>query len=278
VPDAGGLSRAFVGTHAAEAAQVLEGLAPGDTADFISALTPQLAASALRHMSPAYCARLFERLEDDRAAELLGIIGSQAAARILQQLPGERQGRLLDLLPVGAAVAIRVLIGYPSGSCGACMNSSPLAMPPSMPVVQALEQIRRHDGESGDCIFVTDETRRLIGVAGLPALVRADPNAALSAVMAAPAHMLSALTTTSAVANHPGWNDFHVLPVVERDHRLVGALHRNALDGRPAGREADLAGGVAGVYWRTVSVLTQVVVGALPPVGPVGRPRRIDER
>jgi magnesium transporter len=278
VRDAGGLSRAFVDSHAEEAAQVLEGLAPADTADFILAITPQLAASALRHMNPAYCAKLLEQVDDDRAAGLLEIIGSQAAARILLQLPGERQGRLLDLLPVGAAVAIRVLVGYPEGTCGACMDLSPLAVPPDMPVAGAIEQIRRFDGEIGDCVFVTDETRRLLGVARLPALVRAEPGTALAAVMAAPMHMLSALTTASAVANHPGWHDYHVLPVVERENRLIGALHRHALAGRPAARESGMAGGVAGTYWQTVSGLAQVVVGALPPIAPVGRARRVDER
>jgi magnesium transporter len=273
-----GLSRVFVESHVAEAARVLEGLAPADTAQFIAALAPSLAASALRHMNPAYCAKLFEQFEDGPATELIRIIGSQAAARILEQLPGERHGQLLALLPVATAVAIRVLIGYPAGTCGASMSPWSLVLTPEMPVARALEEIRRFDGEIGDCVFVTDEPGRLLGIASLPALVRAEPDAELSAVMIAPEHALSALTNVSAVANHPGWNDFHVLPVVERENRLVGALYRHALDGRPAGREPDLAGGVAGAYWKTVSVLTQVVVGALPPVTPVARARRNDER
>jgi hypothetical protein len=39
-----------------------------------------------------------------------------------------------------------------------------------------------------------------------------------------------------------------------------------------------LANGVTGTYWSTVSVLTQVVVGSLPPVSPVASTRRSDER
>lgn len=273
-----GLSRAFVESHVNDAARVLEGLAPADSALFVSALPPPLAASLLRHMNPAYCAKLFEQFEGGRATEMIRNIGSQAAARVLQQFSSERQEQLLASLPVAAAVAIRVLIGYPADTCGGCISSSSLILAPDMPVTQALEEIRRFDGEIGDCVFVADDSRRLLGVVELPALVRAAPNVAVSSVMTVPEHMLSALTSISAIANHPGWNDYHVLPVVEGESRLVGTLHRHALAGRSVEREPDLAGGVAATYWQTVSVLTQVVVGALPPVSPVARPRRPDER
>lgn len=273
-----GLSRAFVESHVTDAARELESLAPADSAHFVAALPPPLAVSLLRHMNPVYCAKLFEHLEDGRVTDLIRNIGPQAAARILQQLSSERQGRMLVLLPVAAAVAIRVLIGYPAGTCGACMSPSSPVLTPDMPVAHALDEIRRFDGEIGDCVFVADDARRLLGVVALPALLRAEPNAALSSVMTVPEHKLSALTNVTAVAHHPGWSEFHVLPVVERESRLVGTLHRHALASRPAGSEPDVGSGVAVTYWQTVSVLTQVVVGALPPVPPVARPRRIDER
>jgi magnesium transporter len=273
-----GLSRAFVESHAAEAARVLEGLPPADSAHFIAALTQPLAAAALRHMSPAYCAKMFEQFEDRQARELLGVVGSQAAARILQQLPSERQGRLLALLPVATAVAIRILIGYPAGTCGASMNPWSLALTPDLQCAQALEAMRRSDGEIGDCVFITDDSRRLLGVVGLPALVRAEPDTPLSTVMTPPAQVLPALTAASAIASHQYWNECDVLPVVEGENRLVGALHRHAVSGRQADREPPLAGGVTGAYWQTVSALAQVVLGALPPVSPVAGSRRIDER
>lgn len=277
-----GLSRAFVETHAEEAARVLEALPAADTAHFVAALSPQLAASVLRQMSPPYCAKLFALLGDEQATGLFRVVGPQVAAQILQQFSTERQARLLALLPVGAAVAIRLLIGYPVGTCGACMNPWPLALMPDTTAAEALEQIRRFEGEIGDCVFVTDDQHKLQGVAGLHALVRAEPETALAALMAAPMHKVSALATASAVAGQAGWDEYHVLPVVERENRLVGALHRHALVAtlatKPSGPAPDLAGGVAGAYWQTVAGLAQIVVSTLPPVSPVERTGRDDER
>lgn len=276
-----GLSRAFAESHGAEAARVLEELPADDTAHFLAELTPQLAASLLRHMSPPYCARLFEALGDERAAGLYRVAGPQAAAQVLQQFSGERQAQLLALLPVSMAVAIRLLIGYPEGTCGACMNPWPLALMRDTTAADALKQVRAFDGEIGDCVFVTDEQRRLQGVTALDALVRAAPAAPLEALMVPPAHTVSALAMTAAIAGNPGWDFFHVLPVVERENRLVGALHRHAVAaGLATGSAAapGVAEGVAGAYWQTISVLAQVVVGALPPVPPLESQRRKDER
>jgi len=282
MPEVNGLSRAFVESHAPEAARALEGLPVQDTAQFFAALPARLAATVVRHMSPPYCAKVFEQLGDEQATGLFRVVGPQVAAQIIQQFAQDRQGRLLAQLPVGAAVAIRLLVGYPAGTCGASMNPWPLALTPDTHAAEALEQVRRYEGEIGDCVFVTDEQRRLRGVVGLHALVRAERGRELSAIMGAPHHFLSALATATTAVRHPGWDEYHVLPVVEREDRLVGALHRHALvtmlESKPSGPAPDVAGGAAGVYWQTVSLLTEIVVGALPPVSPVERAGRNDER
>lgn len=277
------LSAAFVEAHPAEAARVLENLAPEDTAAFVAALDAKLAAVAMHHLGLAYCARVLQLIDDDQASERIRLMGSQSAARLLHNLAPERQVRLLARLPVGAAVALRLLIGYPKGTCGACMDPAPLVLSPETTVAEAIEQARRHEElERGDCGFVADTQRRLIGVVALGDLLRAPPGELLSNVMRNPEHTVSALASASTAAALPGWDSFHVLPVVERENRIVGGLHRRSL-ARELGETAVRSGpalvtGVTGAYWNTVSILTQVVVRTLPPVSPVATTRRSDER
>lgn len=277
------LSAAFVEAHPSEAARVLEGLAPEDTAAFVAALDAKHAAVAMQHLGVAYCARVLQHLDDHQAAERIRSMSSQAAARLLHNLAPERQVRLLARLPVGSAVALRLSIGYPKGTCGACMDPAPLVLSPETTVAEAIEQARRHEErERGDCVFVADTQRRLVGVVALGDLLHAPPGEPLSAVMRNPEHAVSALASARAAAAHPGWDSFHLLPVVEREHRIVGGLHRVAL-ARELGEtvvrsEPALVTGVTGAYWNTVSILTQVVVGTLPPVSPVATTRRSDER
>jgi len=277
-----GLSIAFAESHPAEAARVLEALAPADTAGFVGALLPRLAAAILRHLGPPYCARVLEALDDDEVAGLLQAMGPQAAARVVQQLGAGRQQQLLTKLPVTTSIAIRLLVGYPRGTCGAAMDPWPRVFTPDMRVTDALEEIRTIQGEPGDCLFVADNQRRLLGVVALGDLVRAGARESLSAIMLAPAHVVSALASVGAVATHPGWDRFHVLPVVEREDRLVGALARSALLAALAGPAAqahsNAVSGTFGAYWQVVSALTEIVVGTLPPVPAVGEERSKHER
>jgi magnesium transporter len=282
MPDTNALSIAFLESHPADAARVLEGLDAADTAQFLAALPPRLAAPVLRHVGPPYCARVFAQLDDAQVGALTHVMGPQAAARALQQLPAERQLRLLAQLPVGTSIAIRLLIGYPKGTCGAAMDPWPLALAPETPVAEALEQTRSFEGVLGDCLFIANGDRRVLGVVSLAELMRAAPRDSLSAVMRPARHAVSALASMASANGHPGWEIFHALPVVERENRLVGALPRSAFNDAhaapPPAPDAHLVAGTFGAYWRMLSALAELVVGTLPPVGPVAEERRKDER
>ena len=162
------------------------------------------------------------------------------------------------------------------------MDPAPLVLPPDATVGEGLEQLRQFEGDPADCEFVCDSQRRLLGVVGIARLVRAALRGSLESVMEPPEYTVTALASIASMARHEGWERFHVLPVVERENRLVGALHRGVLKRELAGgvamSEPPLATGAAGAYWATLTALTEGVVRALPPVTPVGKIRRNDER
>ncbi len=277
-----GLSVAFVEGHPTEAARVLEGLSPADGAEFLAAVAPPLALPVLRHLGPAFCSKVFGQLDDDQIGRLLQPMGPQEVSRLLQHVPLERQTQLLMRLPVATAVAVRMLIGYPKGTCGASMDPSPLVLSPDATIAEGLEQLRQFEGEPGDCVFICESQRRLVGVLGVAELVRAAPRAAVASVMRAPEHTISALASVGSTAGHQGWETSHVLPVVERESRLVGAMHRRMLmkqhSGVTAKTDLPLVAGAAGAYWETLAALTAGVIRGLPPVSPMGKTRRNNER
>jgi magnesium transporter len=248
----------------------------------VAALPPPLAALILRHLGPPYCARVFGEFEDAHVARLVHAMGPQAAARVVQQLAPSRQQQVLGHIPVATSIAIRLLVGYPRGTCGAAMDPWPPVFAPDRTVAEASEEIRTFQGELGDCLFVANGERRLRGVVPISHLVRAGAREPLSSVMLAPTHVISALASVGTVAGHPGWDLFHILPVVEREDRLVGALTRRALlaalSGPSAQAHANAVSGAFGAYWQALSALTEIVIETLPPVPPVAEERRKDER
>jgi magnesium transporter len=282
MPELRGLSKAFVEAHPADAARVLEALPAAETAGFVAQLDARLGAPVVRQMGPAYAARVVALLEEGCAGSLIQIMGPQPAAQIVQNLTNDRQMKLLARLPVGTSIAIRLLVGYPRGTCGAYMDPAVATLAPDMNAGDALQQIRTQDGDVHDCAFVRNGQRRLCGVLRLAALVRAPSRELVSVLMEPPVHTLAALASVNVAASHPGWDQFLVMPVVERENRLVGALHRRVLAAAlalpGARREPSAASGVFAAYWHTVSALTELAVGALPPVPPILEKEKGDER
>ena len=277
MPEIRGLSTAFAESHPLDAARVLEALPVEDTAAFIEALASRVAAPILRQVAPPYGARVAGLLDESHAAEVIQHMGPQPAAQLVQHMTSERQLKVLARLPVGTSIAIRLLVGYPRGTCGAYMDPWPLALAPDMTVADAMEQIRKSDAEPGDVLFVSNGQRRLCGILSLGALLRAPPREPLSAIMQPALHTVSALASVTVVAGHPGWDEAHVLPVLERENRLVGALHRRTLSAAlaaPVARtQPSAASGIFAAYWQTVSAFTEIAVGALPSVPPIADER-----
>jgi len=265
------LTLEFVQAHPEDAARVLEAQSAAQAAAFLSELPAPLASGILRRMATMAAARCLERMEEDAGVEVVSALGPQPASAILPLLPAERERALMERVPAALALAIRIIIGYPKDSVGAHMDPWALAVKPDVTVARTLEQVRGFEGDHLDCVFVLGEGDRLDGLVPLLDAVRADPQDQMARLVHPARHRLSALAMLSAVQDDPGWEEFRVLPVVEREERFMGVLSRRVLTKAP--REAspvspdaasDVVASLAGAYWRGVAGIIEATVALLP--------------
>jgi len=267
------LSFAFLEEHPAAAARVLERVAPLNVAALIAEAPTRAAAPALRVMSPLHASRCLEPLDDDVLAGLLRAMGAQAGVAVLHYFPEARRNALLARQPTVLALTLRLLLGYPEDTVGAWMDPHVVALPADTTAEAALQRLRESDTEHDSCIFVLGSDERLLGQARFAALFRARPDTPLLKLMDTSHYALPARAPIRAVRAHTGWELFTLLPVVEREGRFVGALHRATLSrvlsrgwaarSTSAGYGA-LAGDVADGYWAAVSGLIELVVALIP--------------
>lgn len=270
------LTFAFLETHPADAARVLERIAPQNVAALLSDAPVRLAAPVLRAMLPLHVARCLETLPDENVPGLLRAMGPQAGVAVLHYVAESRRNTLLAQLPTALAMAFRLLLGYPEDTVGAWMDPRVLALPADTPAETALRRLREAEGERDTGIFVIGPAQRLLGQADLPDVLRAAADAPLSALMHPVQYTLPARAAIRAVEEHAGWDDYQMLPVVERDDRFIGALNRGVLAralvrNRRTQRSSgygDLVASVAGGYWLGVESLIQLVVSQLPVTPP----------
>ena len=280
------LSLAFMRSHPAQAAQVLESL-PADEAAALFDLAPaRLGAPVLAAMLPHRAAACIAELADARALELLAPMGTQPTVAVLRHLPESRRKGLIAGLPTASSLASSLLLGYAEDTLGAWADPDIVMLPADTHATHALERMRQMPAHP--LVFVADPKRRLIGMVDLSALLQAPDGATLATLMQRPTHVLTAHAPLSAMPGHPGWESSSLLPVVEPGERLVGVMTRDALaralrrssppPDEPAG-ETTLPMLFARGYWQALSGLLEGGLSLLPRVPALAeKPARTEPR
>lgn len=260
------LSTAFVASHPADAARVLEELEPDERGRFLSRCDPVAVGAVLREMVPYDAARSLEALPVDAAARALAELPVDEAAAFLRETAGPRSEELLAALDPAVTVAIGFLLRYPEGSAGSLMDTRVAAVPGAVTVGGAVERIRRDPRGLAYYLYVVDDDGRLDGVLSIRELLAADPTVPITTVARRPVGRLNPRTPAATIVAHPKWRDVHALPVTSDDGRLVGVLRYatlRRLEGEVAAHRGRLhpgflALGLGRLYWISLGQLVAI--------------------
>ena len=110
---------------------------------------------------------------------------AQTAVALLRHIPDPRRTRLIAGLPTVAALASRVLLGFPEDAVGAWADPEVIALAPTTSATQALQRVRQGQETGVERILVVDAQRKMLGDVSLEALLHA-PGAMTVAVLMHP--------------------------------------------------------------------------------------------
>lgn len=276
--DAATLTLAFMRSHPADAARVLETAALSESATVLAAVPVRIGSAVLAEMPARPAADLLQAMEVERALELLTQLDAQALVAILRQLEANERERFLSGLPTHAALTAKLLLEFSDDAVGSCMNPDVVALAATALVDQALDRVRAAQ-VAIERIFIVDDSRHLLGWAPLALLMRA-PGAAMLETLGLPVSArLAAHAPLSAARAHPGWQTASTLPVVDRRGRLLGELSRAALERASAAvqparsAEHSLVAVLAQGYWQTISGILELLISLLPVGRAIGSQR-----
>jgi len=266
------LTLAFLRAHPTEAARVLEQLQPAETAGLLGSVPGRIAAPVVSRLVPAFAARTLGNVADESVVRLLRRLTTPAAAAVLRHIDEERRARLLTEMPSAMAVACRLLLRYPEDSIGALADTTVMTLLPATPVREVLARLKSAHDDVGDFLYVVDDERFLRACLRPAALLHVTGTMSVGALDPVRVPRLAAQAAPASVRDHPGWSSFSILPVVDRDGRLIGALRQSilmqALDRAPAKPtlEGDASTLVAlgNTLWSATAILLQSAVGVLP--------------
>jgi magnesium transporter len=267
------LSQAFLESHPRDGAVILERLPAEEAAAFLEKTPPELAARVFEPMAPLAATGCLARLSPECAVAILTALPLNAAAGLLRRLDANVRERTLAYAPADLSMSLRRLLQYPERTAGALMEAEALALPGDIRVGEARARLRHAPHSLLSYLYVVDREQRLIGVLTLRELMLAPPKTMLSSAMRSHVLRLLAQADYASILAHPGWRDFHVLPVVDDSGVFVGVIRHEKIRrledtaGRSGSQAVSTMLSLGELYWIGLTgMLAGVAATILPEI------------
>lgn len=205
--------------------EVLERSSAKDRAVLFRLLSKDNAHAAFQSLDPPLQSELIRDLKADRVSQIFAELDPDDRAGLVDELPAEVATRLMRGLSKDEHALTSAVLGYPVGSVGRRMTPEFVSTHPDTTAGQTLERVR-HRIDEVETIYalpVTDGQRRLVGVVGLRAVMKADPDTPIHELMN-DAVSARARDAAEKAARRTADERLIVLPVVDQEGRLVGIL------------------------------------------------------
>lgn len=280
------LALGFMSAHPDGAARLLERAEPHEAAALLDEVPAGVAAGVLRLMSPAAVAACAAAMPVERLATVVAELPLDAAGAVMHRLAPERRDAVLTRLPASAETPLRQMLAYGPYTAGALADPLALALPEDLTVAEAQRRLRVRGEHLLYYIYVVTRDQILVGVLDLPELMAARPKDTLAAAMRRDPIRLEASTAFATLAAHPAWQNLDVLPVVDAESRLVGAIRHMAIRRLEAelglrARSESVLGtlvGLSELYWAGLAgMFPRVAAAVLPTEAPLPEPARPEE-
>jgi magnesium transporter len=279
------LARDFLLADPTAAAHVLERSADADVVALLAALPASQCAALVDQMAHVVAARYVAAMPPARAAEIVEALPVERASQILRVVPAKEREAILGRAPAQAfASALEKLLAYPDGTAGALADPTVHPLASDASAEEALAIVLRAPGPVVSYLYVVDRTQRLVGVVGLRELLLVAKDKTLGEVMDREVECLRSTAAMAEIVAHPGWDQWHALPVIDESGVFVGALRYRALrrlersagDGNERNTSVETLLSLSELYWIGLSSLVGGVNNGSDRGG--GSARVVEER
>ncbi len=213
--------------NAFDLAEVFEGTEKDVNLLVLFRLLPKdLAAETFVEMDSDVKEKLIHKLTDLELRAVLDELFLDDAVDLVEEMPASVVKRVLAQSDSETRAYINEILNYPKDSAGSIMTIEFVSLRPTMTVEDAFERIRRTaiDKETIYTCYVTDDTRKLLGLVTAKDLMLAPKNAFVSDVMEENVIYGYTQDDKETVARTISDYGFLALPIVDKEMRLVGIV------------------------------------------------------
>jgi magnesium transporter len=212
--------------HPSELAEIISDLSAREAAAVVSQLDDETAADAFEHLDADKQRSLIEDIGTERAADIIEEMDADDAADLLSELDEEQQHELLSEMNEYTASELRALVKYAEDSAGGLMTTDYTWIYPHRSAEATIRKIREiaPTSEFIYYLYVVDKQDLLLGVLTLRALLLADPQDSIDAVMETDLVTIHPDMSSEDVAATIARYDLLAVPVVDQAGKMLGIV------------------------------------------------------
>ena len=193
---------------------------------FFRLLPKELAAEAFVEVDGDVQEDLIRAFSGSEISAVMDELYVDDAVDMIEEMPANVVRRILKYTDPAMRQTINDILKYPSDSAGSLMTTEYVDLKEHMTVAQAFDHIRKIgvDKETIYTCYVMGKDRKLLGIVTVKDLLLAEKDAVLTDIMDANVIFVDTLEDKEVVAQQFAKYDMLALPVVDKEHRLVGII------------------------------------------------------
>lgn len=210
----------------ADIAEILEEVTDENLIKIFRLLPKDLAASVFSELEVDKEQTIINSLSTKEAASIVDNMYSDDATDLMEELPANVVSRILSKTTDETRKSINSLLMYPQDSAGSIMTVEVVDFKENITVKEAISKLRKLevDVETIDYCYVLDNKRTLLGIVSLKQLLFATSETLIKDIMEKDVIYLNTLDDQEEVAYKFKKYDLTVMPVVDKEKRLVGII------------------------------------------------------
>ncbi|MFA5554421.1 MAG: magnesium transporter [Phycisphaerae bacterium] len=206
-------------------AEVVETLSEEQKRVIFDLLDKDISAEVLQKVDEATRQSLFHVLTNSELISLILELGLDEAADLLAEMPEEKAEHLLASISPDTAARIKNLMSYSSDSAGGIMDPVLISVTENATVAEAVNKIRNSEiDEDFFSVFVVDAKGVFLGEVRIRLLLTCPEDKKIKELISEDSLYVYCGADQEEVRNIFTKNDLMVLPVIDRQNRLIGQI------------------------------------------------------
>ncbi len=211
--------------RSSDIAEIVELVDNEERRTIFDVIDKQMSAEVLEKVDEATRAELFDLLDDKELRNIFSELDPDDAADILSELPEKDRARLLESISPTELAEIKELMSYSEDSAGGIMDPVVISVSENATVAEAVSKIRSAEiDEDFYSVFVVNETGRFLGDVRIRFLLTRPESTKIRDLIDPDTIYIHVDTDQEEVRNIFSKNDLIVVPVLDKDERLVGRI------------------------------------------------------